>query len=547
MVDHAAPVADDPITSQASSHFPLEPISADVLLRRETKRRDALREMGRVRTGCRGVDEYVLAGGFERGSVVGISAENEQLGVLISMQAVAKEVCGGDGSGESRVMVVTAQPPPAVLPTLRDAVKAELAVLGVPAAEVKGRLRSCLERVSVSRVFDFDGLWEVLGDLDIPPGSPSADGSVVSEDDGGAATSQEEDVVETEAETVQEVLVLPDLKPEPRYHPQTTTKTEIADSDEEEAFSPPASSSSELSELSPPPSSMASMLATPEPHENPEVSDHREPSQERQIVDAEEEEISMAAEEPIEDQNTKIQSPTKRDEKASPPDIILITHFSALMTALFTRLDRTSAHDSLQSLSDYLRYLSRSLSSSPLIILLNSTSSSKSKTLTRPDPAMDQGEAQPPPAGDGSPAKNSVRPIDPSLCSIFHPPPLDIHGYNNQTLSRRNKPTFGLVFSQFLDLHILCTRVPSTKEDGEMVYAEGRDDVGFTWVVEVLLDEMGVWGEEGPQGSRRCREQRWTPVEVAGGRVVDAFAGAAEKKRNVGDVRTVGGFGGPRV
>lgn len=71
--------------SQASSHFPLEPVSAAVLCRRETKRRDAMRARGAMRVGCRELDEEVLLmGGFERGNVVGISSESEQMGLLVS-------------------------------------------------------------------------------------------------------------------------------------------------------------------------------------------------------------------------------------------------------------------------------------------------------------------------------------------------------------------------------------------------------------------------------------------------------------------------------
>lgn len=76
------------IPSQASSQFPIEPVSADVLLRRETKRRDALKKRGPVRVGCREVDEYVLmGGGLERGSVVGVSSESEQMGLMVSFSA----------------------------------------------------------------------------------------------------------------------------------------------------------------------------------------------------------------------------------------------------------------------------------------------------------------------------------------------------------------------------------------------------------------------------------------------------------------------------
>lgn len=69
--------------SQASSHFQLEPIPAAILVDKEVKRRDAIALLGACKTGCRAIDEEVMLGGFERGSVVGISAEDEELGVQV--------------------------------------------------------------------------------------------------------------------------------------------------------------------------------------------------------------------------------------------------------------------------------------------------------------------------------------------------------------------------------------------------------------------------------------------------------------------------------
>ena len=69
--------------SQASSHFPLEPISADILCDLESRRRDEAKALGLCRSGCADIDGYVLLGGLERGSVVGISAEDEDFGVRV--------------------------------------------------------------------------------------------------------------------------------------------------------------------------------------------------------------------------------------------------------------------------------------------------------------------------------------------------------------------------------------------------------------------------------------------------------------------------------
>ncbi|KAF6822841.1 fasciclin domain family [Colletotrichum musicola] len=560
---------DDVTASQASSHFELEPISAAVLLRRETKRRDALWERGPVRFGCREVDDYVLMDrGLERGSVVGISAESEQMGLLISMQAIAGELCRSDSS---RAMVVTTQPPAAILPNLRDAVKAELTARGVPVAEVRDRLRSCLERVSVSRVFDLDGVWEVLGDLDIPPSSSlspvSVDSPVPVAEEEASVRSQSQPAEEQEQEA--ERIVLPELKPEPVVRP--SQRGEIADSDEEDGLSPPLSSSV-ISSLSPPPSSMASMLASPEPLEpdgsqasealtfDGEVSEELE--EQLQLAPQEEApeaiEVVEAPEAIEEDQAAAAQprpeTPARETKRDAHPDLILITHFSTLMTALFTRHDRASAHDELHDLSAHLRYLSRNLPSSPLVLVLNSTSAPNKPKKEDPGPkthdaAQDEGGA-PRPVDENSPAKRSARPLDPTLRSVFNPPEMDIPGYVSRAHARWNKPAFGLVFSQLLDLHLLCTRMPRKQEDADKLAAaaeEGDERVRYVWIVEVLLDEAGVWEPDTGPGVRRSREQRWAAVDVRAGRVVDAFDEEVEPKKYAGDVRTVGGFGGPRV
>lgn len=63
------------------------PVPASVLADRELARRKKLRRQKRkwnILTGCREIDEYVLLGGFERGSVVGVSSEDDEMGLLVS-------------------------------------------------------------------------------------------------------------------------------------------------------------------------------------------------------------------------------------------------------------------------------------------------------------------------------------------------------------------------------------------------------------------------------------------------------------------------------
>ncbi|KAF5138139.1 hypothetical protein E5D57_001920 [Metarhizium anisopliae] len=388
--------------------FPLAPVAASILAERETERRNHLRQLGYFKTACSEIDDYVLLGGLERGHVVGLSAEEESFAVAVLSRALLEP--------RQRALVITPKPAGVILRSLRDGVAAELAHEGVAPGDVEPRVRASLDCVMLSCVFDMDGLWEVLAELDRRGRASSPPGGRV--------------------------------PPSPA--------SEIQDSEEDEGPSPP----------SPP-------------------------------ADA-------------------------------PPSIILVTHFSSLLTSLFARRERPAAHANLSLLASRLRHLSRSLPSNPLVLILNSTTSST-------DPHG------PEPGRHPSAAAGSGKPLDPSLRSIFNPPPLPIPGYV-PTSSRRNKPSFGLVFTQLLDLHLLASRIPRTAEDAEVALGSAALEARFVTVVEVLLDEMGLW--TGRMGKRPNREQRWAAVQVDGGRVVDAFG--KQKMAAVTEIRTSAGFGGRR-
>lgn len=200
-----------------------------------------------------------------------------------------------------------------------------------------------------------------------------------------------------------------------------------------------------------------------------------------------------------EDEGSPLSTP--HADKPSEPSLILITHFSTLLTSLFTQRAKDSAHTNLHLLSSHMRHLTRNLASNPLILILNSTTSPTDSTTTQ---------------------TQSTRPLDASLRSVFNTAPLPIPGYVPSN-TRRNKPSFGMVFAQLLDLHMLASRVARTRDDEEGYYLgkTSRGEGRFVTVVEVLLDEMGLW--TGKLGTRPCREQRWGPVDVEGGKVVDAF------------------------
>lgn len=563
-----------PQPSQASSHFHLEPVSGATLFEQETRRRDALARRGRCLTGCRELDEQVLLGGFERGCVVGVSAEDEDVGLLVSidslarysvecgsltrrvqigLQTVARLFVASPGSGQNpapRASVITTLSTGALLPVLRDAFKAQLVEHGQDLGKGSEVLKRFLDRISISRVFDVSGLWEALGELDSlgshdetrqqPTGSQRA---VEEEDMAGAQAAstdgRNEDREASAAELSSSPLSdppssLPDemefVEAVPRK-PPPAERTEIADSEDEDDY---------LSPLSPP-------NASSEPD-------------------------TAAQEVPEEDHSKKGASPDqpRKQPDSRHPDIVLITHMSALMSSLFRQREKDTAHQTLQLLSSHLHYLSRSAEhGGPLIIILNSTTNSQeapTNTSTSTKPNLGQGRPSPPPPPpppDAPNTKGPNRPLDPTLRSIFNPPPLPASGlgYTHDTpLSRRNKPSFGLIFTQMLEMHLLCTRVPRTRADAEALFAPpsqaasagigtGTGTVGYGWVVEVLLDEVGVEGARQPWGTRRAsREQRWVAVDVrrdgGGLKVVDAFGG---EPKPVPEIVLAAGFGGRRV
>jgi hypothetical protein len=67
----------------SNSRVVLEPVPATIVVENETRRRDENQRLGSCRSGCAEVDEYVLVGGLERGSVVGVSAEREEFGFTV--------------------------------------------------------------------------------------------------------------------------------------------------------------------------------------------------------------------------------------------------------------------------------------------------------------------------------------------------------------------------------------------------------------------------------------------------------------------------------
>ncbi|KAI0521585.1 hypothetical protein F5B22DRAFT_544122 [Xylaria bambusicola] len=568
------------------------PVSGATLYAREIGRRRELRSRGVVSTGCSEIDDtLLLGGGFERGCVVGVSAEEVDFGVLLGLQTIARALVfeGRDASvplpcdeRNQRATIITTLPATTILPTLRDIVRYQVQVkLGPRHTGIDAELRRCLEAISISRIFDIEGLWEVLRELDVTQdktrspcneaGNEEAmsphvsDGNReekgVSELESPAASSISENIEEGDSadkgleqadadcntviptEPLQEpqtyspperITELPPLRIGPELRPPVR-KTEILDSEDEEPLS--------SSPLSSPPSTAAPESPSQSEEQQPQPPVDTEPPSNASSPDPEREEIR---------QTPEFSKPIPTEPSPHPiPDLILITHFSALLTTLFTQSDKPSAHTNLHLLSSHLRHLAREAGS--LIMLLNTTTSppaakstTTSTTTTTTTPDMNNNPIPPP---------THTRPLDPTLRSIFNPPHVQSGGPSSYSAARRNKPAFGATFAQFLDAHLLCARIPRSRDDAEMVVALGEGGEG-AWVVEMLLDEGLFWdwgGEgEGEGVPRRVnREQRWAAVDVRGRVVVvNAFASASVRGAggvDRGPVRLAAGAEGLRL
>ncbi|KAK4074208.1 hypothetical protein Trihar35433_3682 [Trichoderma harzianum] len=456
-------------------------VPASALASIEKQRRDFVRSLGPCPSGCEDLDSYVLLGGLERGSVVGISAEDEDgVGVTLGLQVL---VCSLLDKAVQKVQIVTPKPPSTIVVLLKNSITAELKARGITApSEIAAQGRECLDRILLSRVFDMDGLSEVLADLDNAV-APGAEEHVLNKPEGDDAQPTEDKTTKTQAKANDTSA---DLGNEAQSPPVVA---EIQDSqDEDEALSP-----SQPLETLP----------------QPEILHEAQKSEAATSDEQSKQDSSNVA-------STAAAAATNNSNSTSAtPDIILITHFSSLLTSFFTQRDNSVAHATLRLLASRLRCLSRTLPSNPLILLINSTdsgaaSSTSTTTAAAAAAAAHSSEHDIPPPEQPATQKPSV---DPTLRSIFNPSS-DASGHGHAGGYKPNKPTFGLVFTQLLDMHLLCTRAPRP----------GKTSLPRSLtVVEVLLDDISLW--EGKRGLRKRREQRWTVVAPYNGRIIDASDG----------------------
>ncbi|KAJ2905995.1 hypothetical protein MKZ38_003478 [Zalerion maritima] len=649
----------------------LLPIPGDTLLSQELKALQNLAQRPALRTGCGEIDDYVLGNGFEPGTVVGVSTEDEEFGLTqLSLQTIAKSLLARQDSARDNVQVslVTMLPTNSLLPALMIALKAQIAASGHEERDALPLMKAALNRIGISRVFDMEGMLEVLNEIesDASPPQPSEKQpilqAVVVKPDKGDEQAQK--VLEnaerypvpqaeqhnksspTPEATAPPRPSLPCLRPvsTPAVSSRKVPKAVIEDSEDEEVFSRTPRTPvrlrnpSESSSLSPPPS------RSPEPprgfHISPETNTRaHKPMVESPMPEspatgslvigsplvARPKPVPVEAAErlshvlrrtkspkeensgPLSDPLPAIQSPsnlpealpmeyppkkrhyqaehtTPQSQPSTPPppskplpSIILITHASVLLSSHFTAHsgNRNQAHLAIDDISLRLRLLAQR---GVLIMLLNSTSAPyvKNETSLRAESGR-SGPPQPPPGappewpGDSGTRKTGKDREDQTLTSIFpspSPPPCPASvvragsrglGEPTTAVVAKKKPSYGAVFSKLLHLHLLCTKVPRTAGDARLLQTPmGRGGGGarFAWVVEVLLDEVGVtrriikpkegggkgMAVEGTKRSERgtaagrtleleqeqeekeeesCREQRWAAVDVLGGKIMD--------------------------
>lgn len=451
-------------------------------------------------------------------------------------------------------MIITTLSHSELLPSLRSVVKGQADAL--PSALNAGdRIKDVLGRISISRVFDFDGLREALDELDRPAETGPAGMQA-------QVRGEEPDVV-LEA---------------PRSCPGHQAQSEIRDSEDEDEDSSLSSPSS------PQPLDASNKPREPSPHQ-PASLVPTQPHRHQPIAD-----IVL-----ITNLTALVTSLyTTRDRR----------HVHRMLRHLSSRLrylSRSPSHGA------------------PLFLLLNSTTSKRPSSKRQPPqenqppsstpltPSSSAASSLSPsprarsPSDDQRPLPEQARPrrererrreeggeeeggedgAAATTRSVFNPRSpsptggrdgaVDEYGYARHhpnprsellaRLARRNRPFLGARFDALVqDVHLLATRVPKTDADADVFFAGlaavggsesaagAGDGVRFVWVVEVLGDGVGVWvedveeedgeergmawgagrgGEEGRMGRRFNREQRWAGVEVreerGGVRVVDAL------------------------
>ncbi|KAK3994944.1 hypothetical protein QBC44DRAFT_367140 [Cladorrhinum sp. PSN332] len=127
-----------------------------------------------LKTAIAQLDEYILLGGLQSGTVVGLSCEDEDLGLLISLQTVSHHLVSSPNSNSNVMIVTCTRPIQTLLPLLRKAIINSLIALSKQeedelvsgVVDLQAKVKECLRRIKISRVFDVKGLEEVLCEVE---------------------------------------------------------------------------------------------------------------------------------------------------------------------------------------------------------------------------------------------------------------------------------------------------------------------------------------------------------------------------------------------
>ncbi|KAH8886756.1 hypothetical protein GQ53DRAFT_750400 [Thozetella sp. PMI_491] len=144
---------------------PLRPYFA--ALADEVRRRDAAWRRGNLWTGCPVLDEDVMRGGFERGSIVGVSIQTpSSVGPLIVIQMITKLMMDQQGASDAplpQVHVATAMAPGSFATSLASFMVRELRVAFDGDLEAaKARAAVFLGRVIITQVVDLADLLKLV-------------------------------------------------------------------------------------------------------------------------------------------------------------------------------------------------------------------------------------------------------------------------------------------------------------------------------------------------------------------------------------------------
>jgi hypothetical protein len=414
----------------------------------------------KLTTGLAEIDSHVLRGGIPRGCVVGISSgvgaadaeeavflEGLSAGRLVALHLLVRSLLERPGSRAAIVDSTGGFPLRVLARVVRWQVERRGRGLDVGEGEggVEERVNGVLERVSITRVFDVEGLWEVLGEL--RSGTEQT-----------GATTEPEDVVQTSGKDVRPLPssdaskdIFGNERDERRAGNMIVEIMDSEEEDDDDDLSSPISAGRQIS----------SPKLSSRPHEKSDARSSNPPS------------------------------------SREPPttEIILIDTLTSLITTLFANTERSNAHTILASLSHVLTSLTRS--SNLAVFLLNTLTSRPSYKVS-----STQGRQT----------------------SIF--------------AGVTSTPSLGIIFDNFVDLHLICHSLPATAEDAEKFYdvrtqgsedgeraenamaGQKSDDVRFANVIEVLRDEapgpdrwIGVQDGEKPR-KLTSREQMWAAFGI---------------------------------